>query len=162
MIEKLTIRFSGFHFRDPFEMFNDFFKNDPVFDDLFPEFGKFNNQHEFKNHEKTRRFSSGPRMATNSFFGGGFGGFNDPFFSSSSFAFQSSSSSFGGALGGGNFTRKVSTSSRMVNGKQIVTEKVTENGVTTETVRENGQVISQKTITGPTSSTMKSKAIGKK
>ncbi|XP_075259465.1 dnaJ homolog subfamily B member 6-like [Convolutriloba macropyga] len=145
-------------------MFNDFFRNDPVFDDLFPELGRFNNQHEFKTHEKTRRHSAAPRMAANSFFSTG--GFNDPFFSSSSFAFSSSGfggmgGDFGFGGGGGSFTRKVSTSTKIVNGRQIVTEKVTENGVTTETVKENGQVISQKTITGGSSSSSKAKAIGR-
>jgi hypothetical protein len=57
--------------------------------------------------------------------------------------------------GSGGFTRKVSTSSKIVNGKQVTTEKVTENGVTTETVSVNGKVVDQKT-SGPKGGAIKS------
>ena len=73
--------------------------------------------------------------------------FGDPFFTSQSFSASS------GGPSGASFTRKVSTSTKLVNGKQIETTKVTENGVTTETVKENGRVVSQKTISGDTKKT---------
>ena len=52
------------------------------------------------------------------------------------------STSFGGPSGGGNF-RSTSTSTKIVNGKRIVTKKIVENGKETVTVEEDGVVKSQ-------------------
>lgn len=49
-----------------------------------------------------------------------------------------SSTSFGGGGGGGGNFRSTSTSTKMVNGKKVVTKKVVENGVESVTVEEDG------------------------
>lgn len=122
--------FHGFHFRDPEEVFREFFGGRDPFAEFF----------------------SGPRVGgfSNGLFADSFVGFPgpSPFFSSSSFGgdpfaggsgFSSfSSTSFGGGGGGGNNFRSTSTSTKMVNGKKVVTKKVVENGVETVTVEEDG------------------------
>lgn len=81
--------------------------------------------------------------------------FDDPFFHRPapgphrSTGFTSfSSTSFGGqgGGGGGNF-RSTSTSTKMVNGKRVVTKKVVENGQETVTVEEDG-VLKSHTVNG--------------
>jgi len=72
----------------------------------------------------------------------------DPFFSGacsmSSFSFGTSNG-FGG--GNGANVKKTSTSTKIVNGKKIVTKKVIENDTETITVTENG-VLKSKTVNG--------------
>lgn len=100
-------------------------------------------------------------------FAPGFGAFRDPndvfrdFFSSSFgdefgnddlFSGSSSMSSFsfgfnGAAGGGGGNIKKTSTSTKIVNGKKVVTKKVVENGSETITVHEDG-VLKSKTVNG--------------
>jgi len=120
----------GFHFRDPQEVFREFFGGRDPFAEFFGHTG----------------FPS---------FGGGAFFSDDPFFSpfpdfENRSGFSSfSSSSFGGSMGGGgggNF-RSTSTSTKFVNGKKIVTKKVMENGVETVTVEEDG-VMKLKTVNG--------------
>jgi DnaJ family protein B protein 6 len=60
-------------------------------------------------------------------------------------AFSSFSSSLGGIPAGN--MRSVSTSTKIVNGKKIITKKVVENGNETVTVEENG-VLTSKTVNG--------------
>lgn len=101
-------------------------------------------------------------------FAPGFGAFRDPndvfreFFSSSFgdefgnddlFSGSSSMSSFSfgtnGFGGGGGNIKKTSTSTKIVNGKKIVTRKVVENNTETITVTEDG-VLKSKTVNGQT------------
>ncbi|XP_076460936.1 dnaJ homolog subfamily B member 6-like isoform X2 [Babylonia areolata] len=56
---------------------------------------------------------------------------------------QFSSTSFGGPTGGGNF-RSTSTSTKVVNGKRVVTRKVVENGKETVEVEEDGVLKSRR------------------
>lgn len=103
----------------------------------------------------------------NLFAGAGFGAFRDPndvfreFFSSSfgdefgnddlfsgsgsmsSFSFGSNG--FGG--GGGGNVKRTSTSTKIVNGKKVVTKKVVENDTETITVHEDG-ILKSKTVNG--------------
>ncbi|KAK3698657.1 hypothetical protein RRG08_046159, partial [Elysia crispata] len=73
----------------------------------------------------------------------------DPFFAHPAATIgmtQFSSTSFGGPTMGGNF-RSTSTSTKMVNGKRIVTKKVVENGQETVMIEEDG-VLKSKSING--------------
>ncbi|XP_013399019.1 dnaJ homolog subfamily B member 6 isoform X9 [Lingula anatina] len=112
---------TGFHFtfRDPEEVFREFFGGRDPFEDFFGGFPSF----------------------------GFMGGDMDPFagFGGSNFT-TFSGSAFSGPRQGGNF-RSTSTSTRFVNGKKVVTKKVVENGVETVTVEEDGKVKS-KTVNG--------------
>ncbi|XP_059171670.1 dnaJ homolog subfamily B member 6-A-like isoform X4 [Physella acuta] len=108
-----------FHFRSPEEIFRDFFGTDDPFASFFGGFPQGNS------------FAS-------SFFS------QDPFASSGTAHF--SSTSFGGPTIGGNF-RSTSTSTKIVNGKRIVTKKVVENGQETVMVEEDG-ILKSKSING--------------
>lgn len=78
-------------------------------------------------------------------FGDEFG--NDDLFSGSS---SMSSFSFGSnGFGGGGNIKKTSTSTKIVNGKKVVTRKVVENNTETITVTEDG-VLKSKTVNGQT------------
>ncbi|XP_012935695.1 dnaJ homolog subfamily B member 6 isoform X4 [Aplysia californica] len=113
--------FGNFHFqfRSPEEIFRDFFGTDDPFASFFGG------------------FPSGNSFAS-SFFS------QDPFASSGVAHF--SSTSFGGPTLGGNF-RSTSTSTKVVNGKRIVTKKVVENGQETVMIEEDG-VLKSKSING--------------
>ncbi|XP_053374401.1 dnaJ homolog subfamily B member 6-like isoform X4 [Mercenaria mercenaria] len=108
--------FHGFHFRDPEEVFREFFGGRDPFAEFFSGFPG-----------PSPFFSSQSQ-------------FSDPFAGGSGFT-SFSSTSFGGGGGGGgggaNF-RSTSTSTKMVNGKKVVTKKVVENGLETVTVEEDG------------------------
>ncbi|BFZ02028.1 hypothetical protein BsWGS_05067 [Bradybaena similaris] len=108
-----------FHFRTPEEIFRDFFGTDDPFANFFGGFSHGNS------------FGS-------SFFS------QDPIASSGIAHF--SSTTFGGPTVGGNF-RSTSTSTKIVNGKRIVTKKVVENGQETVIVEEDG-VLKSKSING--------------
>lgn len=129
----------SFHFRDPEEVFREFFGDRDPFrgfgfgamfdqDDMF----SFGGRQQYRQDVSQRN--------------------TDPFFSSffpndgGMSSFMSSSFSSGGMGGGGNF-RSVSTSTKIVNGKKVVTKKVIENGKETVTVEENG-VLKSKTVNG--------------
>lgn len=119
--------FHNFHFRDPNEIFREFFQHDSMFDEFFGNRrgGNVNRM------RPTDPFASMPSFGfTSSFgFGDGFGG--DPFGSNSFSSFQS----FGGSGGGrGRNFKSTSTSTKVVNGKKITTKKIVENGK--ETVEE--------------------------
>ncbi|XP_013083446.1 dnaJ homolog subfamily B member 6-A-like isoform X4 [Biomphalaria glabrata] len=114
--------FGNFHFqfRSPEEIFREFFGTDDPFASFFGGFPHGNS------------FAS-------SFFSS-----QDPFASSGISHF--SSTSFGGPTIGGNF-RSTSTSTKIVNGKRIVTKKVVENGQETVMIEEDG-VLKSKSING--------------
>ncbi|XP_052095878.1 dnaJ homolog subfamily B member 6-like isoform X4 [Mytilus californianus] len=102
--------FHGFHFHNPRDVFKEFFGGRDPFEDFFGGFP-----------------SMGGGLFSNAF-GGDTG--------MSSFT----STSFGGPSGGGGNFRSTSTSTKIVNGKRIVTKKVVENGKETVTVEEDGVV----------------------
>ncbi|KAM9333119.1 dnaJ homolog subfamily B member 6b isoform 3-T4 [Pholidichthys leucotaenia] len=138
----------GFTFRNPEDVFREFFGGrDPFanfFDDSFddPFFG---------GSRRSQRTSSRNGMGGSAFgfggfptFGGGFSGFDSGFSSFGNMGvggFTSfSSSSFGSGGGGmGNF-KSVSTTTKIVNGKKITTKRIVENGQERVEVMEDGQI----------------------
>lgn len=115
-------------FRDPFEVFREFFGGRDPFKDMFDDFDQFHSNNHV-NNSSSHSFFSQP-------FGGQFGGnFVSGFQSMSS---SSSSPAYG---------KSTSTSTVIRNGSRIVTKTVVENGVSTVTVEENG-VLKSKTVNG--------------
>ncbi|XP_069110987.1 dnaJ homolog subfamily B member 6-like isoform X3 [Argopecten irradians] len=122
--------FHGFQFRDPEEVFCEFFGGRDPFASFFGGPGGGSNM--FQNS-----FTGFPPFASSS----------SPFFSDDSFGssdtgFFQTSTSFSGPSGhggghGNNF-RSTSTSTKYVNGKRVVTKKVVEQGKETITVEEDG------------------------
>ncbi|KAI5627333.1 dnaJ-like subfamily B member 6, partial [Silurus asotus] len=126
--------------RDPFA---DFFGDDPFdpFDDFFG-FGAGRRQRGTRNRAGGSFF---PGFGGFPPFGGGFSGFDSGFMPIGPMGggnFTSfSSSSFGGGGGGGmgNF-RSVSTSTKFINGRRITTKRIVENGQERVEVEEDGQL----------------------
>ncbi|XP_030636445.1 dnaJ homolog subfamily B member 6b [Chanos chanos] len=140
--------FGGFTFRNPDDVFREFFGGrDPFadfFDDPFDDF--------FGGGRRGHRGGSRSRTGGSFFhgfggfppFGAGFSGFDSGFSSFGSLgggSFTSfSSSAFGGGGGGmGNF-RSVSTSTKFINGRKITTKRIVENGQERVEVEEDGQL----------------------
>ncbi|XP_058958991.1 dnaJ homolog subfamily B member 6 isoform X2 [Pocillopora verrucosa] len=123
--------FHTFHFRDPDEIFRDFFRNDSsIFEEFFGR-----NRSRNQNRMRPRDPFAGISTFGSSFgFSDGFG--SDPFGSNSFSSFQSfgGGGGFGGGFGGGGNFKSTSTSTKVVNGKTITTKKTVENGK--ETVEE--------------------------
>lgn len=114
--------FHTFHFRDPDEIFRDFFQNDSsVFEDFF---GRNRNSNQSRLRPRDP-FGSFPSFGLGSGFGFGDGFGGDPFGSNSSSFFQSFG---GGGFGGGGNFKSTSTSTKVVNGKTVTTKKTVENG----------------------------------
>lgn len=142
----------GFTFRDPEEVFREFFGGRDPFADFFADISRPSRSRQSRNQVGL----TGQRYTTG-FFGFpspsfGFGGFgNDAIASSGGFtSFFSSSSSMrpsGGDSTAGMKVRKTSTSTKFINGKKLVTKKVIDNGVETVTVLEDG-VLKSKTVNG--------------
>jgi len=133
--------FPGFVFRDPEDVFREFFGGSDPFADFFGN--GFHQHHHAGNRQQQNQVSS-------NFFGFpgfsfGFSAFPD-LYDDGSFTQMSTSMNFGGGTGGSNVTR-TSTSTRFINGKKVVTKKVVQNGVETVTVVEDGVVRSQ-TVNG--------------
>ncbi|KAH3692834.1 hypothetical protein DPMN_194588 [Dreissena polymorpha] len=122
----------GFHFRDPEEVFREFFGGRDPFAEFFS--GSRVGPGMFSNGLFADSFTGfpGPSASFFSSFGG-----PDPFSAGSGFTSFSSTSFGGGGGGGGNF-RSTSTSTKMINGKRVITKKVVENGVETVTIEEDG------------------------
>ncbi|XP_003439273.2 dnaJ homolog subfamily B member 6b isoform X1 [Oreochromis niloticus] len=140
--------FSSFTFRNPEDVFREFFGGRDPFTDLFAD-DPFD---DFFGGSRSRQ--RGARMGGSFFgyggfpaFGGSFGGFDSGFSSFGDMGgggFTSfSSSSFGGGGGGGggmgNF-KSVSTSTKFVNGRRITTKRIVENGQERVEVVEDGQL----------------------
>ncbi|XP_078088585.1 dnaJ homolog subfamily B member 6b isoform X2 [Mustelus asterias] len=125
----------GFTFRNPEDVFREFFGGRDPFADFFMD-------DPFDDFFGNRRGRS--RGGRGSFFSpfGGFPAFDPGFTSFSSFGnlgtASFSSSSFGGG-GMGNF-RSVSTSTKFVNGRKITTKRIVENGQERVEVEEDGQL----------------------
>ncbi|XP_028833944.1 dnaJ homolog subfamily B member 6a isoform X1 [Denticeps clupeoides] len=147
----------GFTFRNPDDVFREFFGGRDPFADLFGD--PFGNNFDFfgggrRHHRGVSRSHPG-----GAFFGGfggfppfgaGFSGFDTGFTSFESMGgggsggFTSfSSTSFGGGGGGGggmgNF-RSVSTSTKFINGRKVTTKRIVENGQERVEVDEDGQL----------------------
>lgn len=121
-------RFSHNQFRDPFEVFREFFGGRDPFKDMFDDFDSFHSNNHV-NNSSSHSFFTQPFAAQ---FGGNFvSGFH-------SVASSSSTPAYG---------KSTSTSTVIRNGSRIVTKTVVENGVSTVTVEENG-VLKSKTVNG--------------
>ncbi|CAB3224530.1 unnamed protein product [Arctia plantaginis] len=132
-----------FTFRDPEEVFREFFGGSP-FGDLFAEI----NGH--GHHHRHGRRSHPSTSLTSSLFGFGMPGLDDIFAHANSngntfTSFSTFNSSLAGP-GSANM-RSTTTTTRVVNGKKITTKKVTENGRETVMSYENG-VLKSKTVNG--------------
>uniref|UniRef100_A0A3P8UDL5 DnaJ heat shock protein family (Hsp40) member B6b n=1 Tax=Cynoglossus semilaevis TaxID=244447 RepID=A0A3P8UDL5_CYNSE len=141
----------GFTFRNPEDVFREFFGGRDPFADLFAD-DPFNDFH-FGGSRSRQRGPSRNRMGGSVFgfggfpsFGAGFSGFDSGFgsfgdMSGGGGGFTSFSSSSFGSGGGasGNF-RSVSTSTKFVNGRKITTKRIVENGQERVEVEEDGQL----------------------
>ncbi|XP_069770837.1 dnaJ homolog subfamily B member 6b isoform X2 [Narcine bancroftii] len=127
----------GFTFRNPEDVFREFFGGRDPFADFFMD-DPFEN---FFGH-RGRRGVERSRGGGGPFFFGGFPAFDTGFTSFNSFGnlgtASFSSSSFGGS-GMGNF-RSVSTSTKFINGRKITTKRIIENGQERVEVEEDGQL----------------------
>ncbi|XP_051554289.1 dnaJ homolog subfamily B member 6-like isoform X2 [Myxocyprinus asiaticus] len=144
--------FGGFTFRNPEDVFReffggrdpfaDFFGGDPFADDFFG--GGRRHQRDMSRSRTSGSFFGG--FGGFPPFGAGFSSFNagfSPFGHMGGGGFTSfSSSSIGGGGGGGgmgNF-RSVSTSTKFINGRKITTKRIIENGQERIEVEEDGQL----------------------
>lgn len=158
-------RGGGFHFRSADEIFREFFEHDPFGDDILADFfgggfGRSNRAHRNGNGNVSRqRMDPFSMMGGFGGFGGmqGFGGggggggghsaFSDSFFSNAGGASGGFSSSTSFSSGGGGSFKSSSTSTKVVNGRKVVTKKVVENGTETVEVYENN-VLTKRTVDG--------------
>ncbi|XP_026746757.1 dnaJ homolog subfamily B member 6 isoform X1 [Trichoplusia ni] len=136
-----------FTFRDPEEVFREFFGGSP-FGDLFAEI----NGHGHQQHRHGRRSHPSTSLTSSLFspFGFGMQGLDDIFAhaASNGNAFTSFSTFNSSLAGPGSANmRSTTTTTRIVNGKKITTKKVTENGRETVMSYENG-VLKSKTVNG--------------
>ncbi|XP_047424241.1 dnaJ homolog subfamily B member 6b isoform X2 [Mugil cephalus] len=140
---------SGFTFRNPEDVFREFFGGRDPFADFFADdpFDDFFGGGRSHQRGATRGRMGGSLFGFGGFpaYGPGFSGFDSGFSSFGSMGgggFTSfSSSSFGGGGGGGmgNF-KSVSTSTKFVNGRKITTKRIVENGQERVEVVEDGQL----------------------
>lgn len=130
-----------FTFRDPEEVFRDFFGNDP-FADIF---GRNSNRNQ---NALNQQMFFNPFAQFSAINSDPFAEFSDPLWGDgvSSFTTFSSSAAFND-LGNRPNVKRTTTSTKIVNGKKIETRKVFENGQETVTVTENG-VVKSKSING--------------
>jgi len=175
----------GFHFtfRDPEDVFREFFGGHDPFADFFHPTGPI--RHSRTGRHQHAAGSRAPNLFQGGFmgvpgFGGGYGmsPFDSMFQGSGAFfspfggaqpggapgggftmTTSFSNGGMGGMMGGGGFSssssgggggagfRSTSTSSRLVNGRQVTTRRVVENGKETVTVEENG-VVTSHTVNG--------------
>lgn len=144
-----------FTFRDPDDVFREFFGASSPFADLFGANGRHHIHHSTGHHRRSNRHSHPQQNTIASQFFNPFGfrmGMNgiDDLFSNNSNGFTSFStfnSSFNGPNGGTAAIKRTSTSTRFVNGKKITTKKVMENGKETVFSYEN-DVLTSKTVNG--------------
>ncbi|KAM4533658.1 dnaJ homolog subfamily B member 6b [Odontesthes bonariensis] len=141
---------SSFTFRNPEDVFREFFGGRDPFADFFADdpFDDFFGSGRSRQRGASRGRMGGSLFGFGSFpaFGPGFSGFDSGFNSFGDVGgggFTSfSSSSFGGSGGGGgmgNF-KSVSTSTKIVNGRKITTKRIVENGQERVEVVEDGQL----------------------
>uniref|UniRef100_A0A2I3GNC1 J domain-containing protein n=1 Tax=Nomascus leucogenys TaxID=61853 RepID=A0A2I3GNC1_NOMLE len=119
----------GFSFRNPDDVFREFFGGrDPFSSDFFED--------PFEDFFGNRRGPRGSRSGGTGSFFSTFSGFLS--FGSHGGLISFSSMSFGGS-GMGNFT-SISTSTKMANGRKITTKRIVENGQERVAVEEDGQL----------------------
>ncbi|XP_074594717.1 dnaJ heat shock protein family (Hsp40) member B6 mrj [Brevipalpus obovatus] len=121
-----------FQFRDPEDIFNEFFGQNGIFQQFFDGGAFGNRQNGGAVVNNANPLSSPMAFAFNGF--GGFGGFG---------GFPSMTPNFSDFNKPG--IKKTTTSTRFVNGKKVETKKVVENGIETVTVFEDGVMKSQTT-----------------
>uniref|UniRef100_A0A3B4TUR8 DnaJ heat shock protein family (Hsp40) member B6b n=1 Tax=Seriola dumerili TaxID=41447 RepID=A0A3B4TUR8_SERDU len=138
----------SFTFRNPEDVFREFFGGRDPFAELFADdpFDDFFGGGRSRQRGASRNRMGGPLFGFGSFpaFGPGFSGFDSGFSSFGDMGVGGitsfSSSSFGGGGGGmGNF-RSVSTSTKFINGRKITTKRIVENGQERVEVEEDGQL----------------------
>ncbi|XP_028131070.1 dnaJ homolog subfamily B member 6-like [Diabrotica virgifera virgifera] len=137
----------SFTFRDPEEVFREFFGSS-----IFDFFGEGFLSHRSKNRSGFNRNNHPSSSTGMSLFSPMGGGFLDGFLSEPGenfgTAFSSMESSFSsGNSPNGSYMKKVSTSTKIVNGKKVTTTKVVENGQETVMKYEN-DVLRSKIING--------------
>ncbi|XP_051910090.1 dnaJ homolog subfamily B member 6b [Hippocampus zosterae] len=133
----------GFTFRNPEDVFREFFGGRDPFADFFANdpFNDFIGHTRHRGSTRTRTGGSGLFDFGGFSFDSGFNAFGDMGGS----GFTSFSSSFGGGGGGGggggmgNF-KSVSTSTKFINGRKITTKRTVENGQERVEVEEDGQL----------------------
>ncbi|XP_073345008.1 dnaJ homolog subfamily B member 6b isoform X1 [Pagrus major] len=139
---------SGFTFRNPEDVFREFFGGRDPFGDFFADdpFDDFFAGSRSRQRGPSRNRMGGSLFGFGSFpaFGHGFSSFDSGFNSFGDMGgggiTSFSTSSFGGGGGGmGNF-RSVSTSTKFVNGRKITTKRIVENGQERVEVEEDGQI----------------------
>ncbi|KAG1687796.1 DnaJ subfamily B member 6 [Nymphon striatum] len=153
--------FPSFTFREPDEVFREFFGgNDP-----FSNFFNLHNHHHHHHHHHQTSLATRDEKLFNPFFNMSapafpFGGvetfFGNPNLNTGFPSFSNSFQSYGpNNFSPNNFPqrptgpgiKRTSTSTRFINGKKIVTKRVTESGKETVTIHEDG-VIKSKTVDG--------------
>lgn len=141
-----------FNFRDPNDVFREFFGGNDPFAEFFSDMSQqhHHQQHQQQQHNaghSQQQHSSMSFMNPFGMFGGG-GNIFDAFGGGGGgMTMHMSSSTVGMGGPGGQNVKRISTSVKTVNGKRIETKRVVDNGVETVTVIENGQVKS-KTVNG--------------
>jgi DnaJ family protein B protein 6 len=161
------------HFRDPFDVFREFFGGRDPFADFFSasDFGTdpFVAHHQrmpangqgtsagsaghagggggarVRRHQSARPFSAAERLFSSASLINFSPFLSDPFFGGS--GFSTVTMSFGGSAVPLASMKSVSTSTRINNGHKIVTKKIIENGNETVTVEENG-IMTSRTVNG--------------
>ncbi|KAJ0180513.1 hypothetical protein K1T71_003917 [Dendrolimus kikuchii] len=139
-----------FTFRDPEEVFREFFGGSPL-GDLFAEINGHGHGHRHGGHGRRSHPSTSLTSSLFSPFGFGMHGLDDIFAHAAATngnAFTSFSTFNSSLAGPGSANmRSTTTTTRVVNGKKITTKKVTENGRETVMSYENG-VLKSKTVNG--------------
>lgn len=129
--------FFQFSFRNPDDVFREFFGTGDPFADFFGG-----------NERRNQNGNSGGLRTRDPFqLGFGFGNFPQLFATDMTAGFPDFSSFNTTVSAGGGGVRKTTTSTRFVNGKKIETKKVLANGVETVTVHEDG-VLKSKIVNG--------------
>lgn len=155
----------SFSFRDPNDVFRDFFGSNDPFGDLIGNVARNGNGGQFGGSNRQSFGGSDPftdligNVTRNCNEGQNFGaGGSDPFGMFDMFggggagmSMHMSTSTMGG--GGGANIKRISTSVKNINGKRIETKRVVDNGVETVTVIEDGKIKSQ-TVNGQPQLTM--------
>ncbi|XP_043193841.1 dnaJ homolog subfamily B member 6-like isoform X2 [Amphibalanus amphitrite] len=129
----------GFTFRDPQDVFREFFGGDP-FQDFFDGLGGMMSSFAAIDGMMASAAAHHPALAARSVAGPGAGA-GTTFVSSTSF------SSLGGSPGGSAGVKRTSTSTKFINGKKITTRRVYENGRETVDTYEN-DVLKQHIVNG--------------
>lgn len=135
----------GFSFRDPNEVFREFFGNNDPFSEFFGEASQ--QSANGGGHNGGHNANSSHQSSSSSMFMDPFGMLGGNFMDFGGMGSMTMHMSTGGGGGGGPNVKRISTSVKTINGKRIETKRVVDNGVETITVTENGRLKS-KTVNG--------------